>query len=311
MELRRRALNFNGAWHCTPLLSTSKAPLPERKARVRSPPSSPPSAEQLAEGAAAAMASAEEEPAAGSVARSASGGSVADGSQAGSQRVILPPLERGVSFEDAAEEAAAQEEKERKASQDAPTDDAQRQSAIRRAVRDDLSASLASNLSSKSTIDFDFSSEDEEEEASDEEGGVEAERGRGGEPDVDLKFNIRSALNEHSRINQGYAWALGYLAYIVFNCALLMLQSDVPRSFEVYRTLQNALKFGSGSMQGLPADLKDVPAWLKDDVLSATFADPVCGDGRCTAPYEFAAFAEAGCLADCGLEVGLMREGGF
>jgi hypothetical protein len=32
----------------------------------------------------------------------------------------------------------------------------------------------------------------------------------------------------------------------VFNCALLMLQSDVPRAFAVHRTLQNALQFGGG-----------------------------------------------------------------
>ena len=37
----------------------------------------------------------------------------------------------------------------------------------------------------------------------------------------------------------------------------------------------------------------DVPGWLSDSVLSDTWSDPVCGDGQCTAPYEFAAFAEA------------------
>ena len=42
------------------------------------------------------------------------------------------------------------------------------------------------------------------------------------------------------------ARAGAYLLYIVFNCALLMLQSDVPRAFAVHRTLQNALKFGGG-----------------------------------------------------------------
>lgn len=219
-------------------------------------------------------------------------------SKGSGRRVMLPPIETRVVADDTGEgEGNDEEDTDVAGGAQWASDDAQRRSMIRRELRDDKS----SKLSDAATVEADDFSSDEDEEEEEEEDF---------EPDVDLKFNIRAALKESSKITQGYAWAFGYLVYIVFNCALLMLQSDVPRSFEVYRTLQNALKFGSGSMRAQPADLSDVPGWLDASVLTKTFTDPVCGDGTCTAPYEFAAFAEAGCLADCGLEVRMKGEEG-
>lgn len=34
--------------------------------------------------------------------------------------------------------------------------------------------------------------------------------------------------------------------------------------------------------------------------LQAVWVDPICGDGTCEAPFEFAAFSRFGCKADCG-----------
>jgi hypothetical protein len=32
----------------------------------------------------------------------------------------------------------------------------------------------------------------------------------------------------------------------------------------------------------------------------AVWVDPVCGDGQCDSPWEFASFSSFGCRADCG-----------
>jgi|AntAceMinimDraft_5_1070358.scaffolds.fasta_scaffold18235_1 hypothetical protein len=169
-------------------------------------------------------------------------------------------------------------------------------------------AELASIRMQAAAFGDDGLERDELHSSDEEEGEVyEKKEDPNAEPDVQLKFDISAKLKESGRITRGYVWAFSYFIYICFNCALLMLQSDVPRSFQVFRTLQNALKFGEGSNSGVPASLDDVPTWLNASVLSKTFSDPVCGDGKCTAPYEYAAFAEAGCLADCGLEAGSKR----
>lgn len=35
-------------------------------------------------------------------------------------------------------------------------------------------------------------------------------------------------------------------------------------------------------------------------LLQTVWVDPICGDGTCEAPFEFAAFSRFGCKADCG-----------
>lgn len=47
------------------------------------------------------------------------------------------------------------------------------------------------------------------------------------------------------------------------------------------------------------ASVDDVYAWLRG-LLQAVWRDPVCGDGVCEAPFEYAQYGRFGCRADCG-----------
>lgn len=64
---------------------------------------------------------------------------------------------------------------------------------------------------------------------------------------------------------------------------------------QVHSTIQNAIlpeatQYGSSD---------DVLSWL-DGTLTAIWVDPVCGDGVCETPFEYASYGRFGCRADCG-----------
>ena len=64
---------------------------------------------------------------------------------------------------------------------------------------------------------------------------------------------------------------------------------------QVHSTIENAIL--PGSTQYGSSD--DVLSWL-DTTLSAIWVDPVCGDGVCETPFEYASYGRFGCRADCG-----------
>jgi hypothetical protein len=45
-----------------------------------------------------------------------------------------------------------------------------------------------------------------------------------------------------------------------------------------------------------------VLAYIGNRAVAPVFTDPVCGDGRCEAPWEFPAWGPFGCRADCGVQ---------
>lgn len=64
---------------------------------------------------------------------------------------------------------------------------------------------------------------------------------------------------------------------------------------QVHSTIENAIlpdstQYGSSD---------DVLSWLQS-TLTAIWVDPVCGDGICETPFEYASFGRFGCRADCG-----------
>jgi hypothetical protein len=44
-----------------------------------------------------------------------------------------------------------------------------------------------------------------------------------------------------------------------------------------------------------------VLAYLGNQIIQPVWKDPVCGDSKCEAPWEFPAWGPFGCQADCGL----------
>ena len=64
---------------------------------------------------------------------------------------------------------------------------------------------------------------------------------------------------------------------------------------QVHSTIENAI-LPSATQYG---SSDDVLSWL-DQTLTAIWVDPVCGDGVCETPFEYASYGRFGCRADCG-----------
>ena len=66
-------------------------------------------------------------------------------------------------------------------------------------------------------------------------------------------------------------------------------------NLQVHSTIENAI-LPSATQYG---SSDDVLSWL-DETLTAIWVDPVCGDGVCETPFEYASYGRFGCRADCG-----------
>ncbi len=73
----------------------------------------------------------------------------------------------------------------------------------------------------------------------------------------------------------------------------MLLSLDLP--LQVHSTIENAILPGSDTY----GSTDDVLNWLQT-TLTNIWVDPVCGDGVCETPFEFAAYGRFGCRADCG-----------
>ena len=83
--------------------------------------------------------------------------------------------------------------------------------------------------------------------------------------------------------------------WLLSACMLVGKESHRCLAMQVHSTIQNAIlpestQYGSSD---------DVLSWL-DDTLTAIWVDPVCGDGVCETPFEYASYGRFGCRADCG-----------
>ncbi|DBB14252.1 TPA: hypothetical protein ACH3X3_001198 [Trebouxia sp. C0006] len=94
---------------------------------------------------------------------------------------------------------------------------------------------------------------------------------------------------------QDYIRLFGFLAFVSLFLAVLFLQRNAQVAYQVHSTIENAIlptstQYGSSD---------DVLNWLST-TLTAIWVDPVCGDGVCETPFEYASFGRFGCRADCG-----------
>ena len=78
--------------------------------------------------------------------------------------------------------------------------------------------------------------------------------------------------------------------------AILFLQRSASEAYELTSTLKNNLIPGDTTMKGA----SDVRDWIAS-VVTTTWQDARCGDGRCEAPFEYPEYGRFGCKADCNL----------
>ena len=90
------------------------------------------------------------------------------------------------------------------------------------------------------------------------------------------------------------------LAFLALLLGVLYAQRGAATAFKVHATLLGALAPPDGPL----ASADDVHDWL-GRVVASIWRDPVCGDGLCETPFEFAAYGRFGCRADCGALIDL------
>ena len=114
------------------------------------------------------------------------------------------------------------------------------------------------------------------------------------------------------RRSTAYRQLAGTCAFFLCFLMSLYLQQDVTRSYKVESSIINAVieklpTMGQGGFQntgpgstGFLSSDKDFYAWMDKALVSQMFIDPVCGDGVCDSPEEYAGFGRFGCASDCG-----------
>eukprot|EP00798_Chlamydomonas_sp_ICE-L_P006111 gene6111-2715_t len=95
-----------------------------------------------------------------------------------------------------------------------------------------------------------------------------------------------------------------FLFFVGWFLAVLYLQRQSAVAYQVHSTLDSVLVPEESSAQSADQEISalstdQVYAWLSN-TLESVWVDPVCGDGICNQPWEFASYSSFGCRADCG-----------
>lgn len=101
-----------------------------------------------------------------------------------------------------------------------------------------------------------------------------------------------------SRANH-YTWLSGLSVFFVLYLIVLFMQRDTTLAYSIEASLINSI------VAGLPGDGRIVNTdqfydWMQSDLVGRIFTDPICGDGTCEYPQEYAGFGRFGCEKDCG-----------
>lgn len=87
-----------------------------------------------------------------------------------------------------------------------------------------------------------------------------------------------------------------FLLFVTFYLSILFMQRKAEEAYSLTSTLTAAMIPGAKTMGGK----NDVLNWI-DGVVTNSWVEPQCGDGRCEAPFEFPEYGRFGCKADCNI----------
>uniref|UniRef100_A0A061RIA9 Polycystin cation channel family n=1 Tax=Tetraselmis sp. GSL018 TaxID=582737 RepID=A0A061RIA9_9CHLO len=92
-----------------------------------------------------------------------------------------------------------------------------------------------------------------------------------------------------------YVQLFSFLAFVAIFLSVLFLQRNAQVAYAVHSTVKDTLVPSSTTL----SSSDEVLSWLQS-TLAEVWKDPVCGDGVCETPFEFASYGRFGCRADCG-----------
>jgi hypothetical protein len=100
---------------------------------------------------------------------------------------------------------------------------------------------------------------------------------------------------------RNYRYVACYMLFMALYMGVLYFHASSFHCGEVVRSLKSALLPGGSSPELRFSSESAVLDWLESHVVAPVWTDPICGDGRCEAPWEMPAWGPFGCEADCGL----------
>ncbi|KAK3239988.1 hypothetical protein CYMTET_50126 [Cymbomonas tetramitiformis] len=102
---------------------------------------------------------------------------------------------------------------------------------------------------------------------------------------------LLKVLDDDKKIRKFYLVLFINLLILGFNFSVIVLPSEFLRDRRMTSSVMLATVPPKNDVLFLE--------WLKDQIENA-WKDPVCGDGICHTPHEFASFGRFGCNVDCG-----------
>ncbi|GMH94595.1 hypothetical protein TL16_g12950 [Triparma laevis f. inornata] len=121
---------------------------------------------------------------------------------------------------------------------------------------------------------------------------------------------IKDATDITTHRKGEYADLCGFLVYMFLFLVIVILQQRAADVYAIGSTHVDFLfseesgtvSWNDGRVLTKVQDLNTLTSWLENTIVDGVFIDPVCGDGLCEQPQEFASVFEgrAGCSADCG-----------
>uniref|UniRef100_A0A7S3CW78 Polycystin cation channel PKD1/PKD2 domain-containing protein n=2 Tax=Palpitomonas bilix TaxID=652834 RepID=A0A7S3CW78_9EUKA len=119
---------------------------------------------------------------------------------------------------------------------------------------------------------------------------------------------VKESLKKQGELKVNYLNLFGFMIFTALYMAILVLQKNPTTAFQIENSLIEATFSGDSGLLDANEELyPDVGApselfkWLRTAVVSTTFVDSSCGNGKCEAPDEFQGYEDFGCESDCGL----------
>eukprot|EP00873_Tetraselmis_striata_P015466 jgi/Tetstr1/435730/TSEL_024629.t1 len=94
---------------------------------------------------------------------------------------------------------------------------------------------------------------------------------------------------------ENYIQLFSFLIFVAVFLSVLFMQRNAQVAYSVHSTIKSTLVPESTTL----SSSAEVLTWLQE-TLEEVWKDPVCGDGVCETPFEFASYGRFGCRADCG-----------
>eukprot|EP00775_Hariotina_reticulata_P008222 gene8221-8414_t len=117
---------------------------------------------------------------------------------------------------------------------------------------------------------------------------------------VEVAKEVEQKVSASVEIFRRYRQVTWYTLFVALYMLALYYQASSFRSTDVVTTLKTVLQPDAATTTMTFSSEDQVLAYLGNTIIKPSWKDPVCGNSKCEAPWEFPAWGPFGCQADCG-----------